>query len=314
MRVVTDLTELERGRPSIVTVGAFDGVHRGHQVLIREVVERARALDFQSVVLTFDPRPEIVFRPESTQLTDGAAKARILRSLGPEVVALLPFNREVSLITAGQFLVTLLDHVNMKEIWLGADFAFGHKREGDVAFLIRSGQQSQFDVHVLHRRPLDGMALSSSVVRALVAAGDVEQAAVLLGHYFSVHGTVVHGAGRGRQLGYPTANIKMPAHQALPATGIYAGYVRLGDRRLPAAASVGYNLQFDGHRLVVEAYILDFDEDIYGEDLALDFVARVREERKFESVEALVEQIGRDVEDVRRIVARAEEPGELILS
>jgi riboflavin kinase/FMN adenylyltransferase len=314
MRLVNDLTELKRGRPSIVTIGAFDGVHRGHQVLIREVVERARALDFQSVILTFDPRPEVVFRPESLQLTDGREKARIIAALRPDILALLPFNRLVSQILAPDFLATLLDHVDMKEIWVGADFAFGHNRGGTIDFLIESGQKSHFDVHVLHRRPLLDMPISSSLVRRLIGEGDVSGAALLLGHHFGVHGPVVHGAGRGRQLGYPTANIEMPPHQILPATGVYAGYVRLGERRLPAAASIGYNVQFEGRQIVVEAHILDFDEDIYGEEIGLDLVARVREEQKFESVEALVAQIGRDVETTRRLLATAEEPGELMLS
>lgn len=314
MRLVDDLRQLERGRPSILTIGSFDGLHRGHQVLIREVVERARALGYQSVILTFDPRPEVVLRPESLQLTDGQAKARIIGALEPDVLALLPFTLQVSQIPAPEFLDLLLDHVDLKEIWVGADFAFGHKRGGTIDFLIESGQQRHFDVHVLHRRPLADVPISSSLVRRFIAEGDVAAASLLLGHYFSVHGPVVHGAGRGRQLGYPTANIEVPPHQLLPATGVYAAYVRIGDRRLPAAASIGYNVQFDGRRIVVEAYILDFDEDIYGEEIGLELVARVREERKFESVDALIVQMGRDVEETRRLLAIAEEPGELILS
>lgn len=313
MKVVRDLAELERGRPAILTIGAFDGVHRGHQFLIRQVVGRARRLDYDSAIITFDPRPEVVFRPESTQLTDAAAKARIIAAMGPDILAILKFNREVAQVTAGQFLLSILDHINLGEIWVGADFAFGHNREGTVDFLIRSGAAAGFAVHVLPREKLSEVPLSSTLVRDLLTAGNVAAAAVYLGHYAGFSGPVVRGAGRGRALGFPTANIQPPPHQALPATGIYAAYVRLGGERLPAAASVGYNPQFEGHELTVEAYILDFDRDIYGEELGIEFVGRVREERKFDSVDMLIAEMHRDIGRVREILAAAEEPGELLL-
>ncbi len=313
MKVVRDLTELERGRPAVLTIGAFDGVHRGHQFLIRQVIERARRLAFDSVIISFDPRPDVVFRPDSRQLTDAGAKARIVGALGPDVLAILPFNRQVAQISAGQFLVSILDHINLAEIWVGADFAFGHNREGDVDFLIRSGAAAGFAVHVVPRERLDETPISSTLVRELVTAGDVTGAARYLGHYAGFSGPVVRGQGRGRALGFPTANIHVPQYQALPATGIYAGYVRLGHERLVSAASVGYNPQFEGHDLTVEAHILDFDRDIYGEELGIEFVQRVREERRFETVQALVDEMHRDIDCVRDILARAEEPGELLL-
>jgi riboflavin kinase/FMN adenylyltransferase len=247
------------------------------------------------------------------QLTDAAQKERVIGALGADVLAMLGFTTELSQVPAGQFLVNILDHVNLAEIWVGADFAFGHDREGTVDFLIRSGATSGFAVHVLPRERLNGTPISSSLVRDLVKAGDVAGAAILLGHYFSVTGRVVSGHGRGLQLGFPTANVDPAAHQMLPAVGIYAAYLRYDEMRLPAAVSVGYNVVFGGESISVEAYILAFDGDLRGREVALDFVARIRDEQDFDSSDALIAEMRRDVEKVEEIVARADEPGELIL-
>jgi riboflavin kinase/FMN adenylyltransferase len=226
----------------------------------------------------------------------------------------MPFSQETSQIPAGQFLVSILDHVNLNEIWLGADFAFGHKRAGNVDFLIRAGQHSGFGVHVVARQALAGGAVSSTRSRELVAEGSVAEAALLLGHYPSLRGKVVRGAGRGKDLGFPTANIEPVQSQLVPGTGVYAGYLRADSDRLPAAISVGYNLVFGGQDIVVEAHVLDFHGDLHGAEVALDFVARLRGEQNFEQVEVLVAQMHRDVAEVRSILARSEEPGEIIFT
>jgi riboflavin kinase/FMN adenylyltransferase len=313
MRVVGDLAQLERSRPAILTIGGFDGVHRGHQFLIRQVVDRARRLDFDSAVISFTPRPEITFRPDAKQLTDGEAKARLIAALGTDIVAVVPFNREVSKIPAGQFLGQILAHVNLAEIWVGADFAFGHNREGNVDFLIGAGQSNGFGVHVINRQGLEGTPISSTLIRGLVSEGAVDAAAQYLGYFYGFEGVVETGFRRGRELGFPTANVRVPNHQILPASGIYAGFARLDGRRVPAAIFVGYAVQFDGTRLVVEAYLLDFEGDLEGTVLGVEFVERVREERKFESVEALVEEMHRDVAAVRHILAHTSEPREILL-
>ena len=314
MRVVTQAEQLERDRPTVLTIGAFDGVHRGHQYLIRQVVTRARSIDAASMVLTFDPRPQVILRPGEHQLTDGVAKERIVSALGVDTLIVMPFSRETTQIPAGQFLVSLLDHVNLAEIWLGADFAFGHKRGGDVDFLIRAGQHSGFAVHIVARQTLASGAVSSTRVRELVTEGKVAEAALLLGHYPSLRGHVVRGAGRGMDLGFPTANIEPVSHQLVPGTGVYAGYLRTGSDRLPAAISVGYNPVFGGQDIVIEAYVLDFGGDLRDADVALDFVVRLRGEENFERVEDLVAQMHLDVAEVRSILARSEEPGEIMLT
>lgn len=313
MRTVADLSELERGRPAVLTIGAFDGVHRGHQFLIRQTVDRARRLDYETVVISFDPRPEVLFQPHSLQLTDGAAKARIISALGVDTLVMIPFTREFSEIPAGQFLLSILEHVNLAEMWVGADFAFGHKRGGNVDMLIRSGQGSGFAVHVVTRQPLDGVAISSTLVRDLISHGDVGPAASFLGYWHGWEGLVVHGDRRGRELGFPTANLQPPPHQQVPASGVYAGYVRFDGQRLPAAISVGTNVHFHGTALKVEAHILDWDGDIYDRIIGIEFVDRVREERGFESLEALIGEMERDCGEVRRLLERAEEPGELLM-
>lgn len=314
MKVVHDLAALQRGTPTILTIGAFDGVHRGHQYLIRSAVDRARALQFESMVLTFDPRPVVTLRPGSTQLTDGIDKTRIIAALGPDVLAILPFTVETSQIPAGQFLGRILDHVNLAEVWVGADFAFGHKREGTVDFLIRSGQSSGFGVHIVARQRFQDGQLSSTRVRELLEEGDVAQAAVLLGHYPGFRGRVVSGFGRGKDLGFPTANIETAESQALPAIGIYAAYLRVNGDRYPAAVSVGTNPTFGGDKLVVEAYLLDFDGDLRDRVVAIDFVDRIRGEQRFDSADELVAEMHRDVDKVRKILDQAVEPGELILT
>lgn len=313
MQVAHDLAAFDRGAPVILTIGAFDGVHRGHQYLIGEVVQRARSLGALSAVITFDPRPEVVLRPGSLELTGGTMKERMIAALGPDIEILLPFTPDLAAVPAGNFLARILDHLNLHEIWVGADFAFGHRRGGTVDFLIEAGKHTGFAVHVIPRQPLAGVPVSSSMIRELVAAGNVAEAARYLGHYFALAGLVVHGQGRGRALGFPTANLRIEPHQLLPDTGIYAGYLCVDGRQLPAAISVGYNVVFGGREIVAEAHVLDFDEDLYDKEVTLEFVGRVREERNFDGVDALIEEMHRDVAAVRDILRAAVEPGERIL-
>lgn len=310
MRLVHELAGLKRGTPTILTIGAFDGVHRGHQFLIQQVVDRARELHCQSMVISFDPRPSVVLRVGQSQLTNGRAKARMITELGIDVLVLLPFTSDLASLSAQEFLSSILEHVRLVEIWTGADFAFGYKREGDVHFLERVGRDAGFEVQVVGRQQLGPESISSSAVRQLVSAGDVARAAEILGHYPGFEGLVVAGFGRGKELGFPTANVRPPSHQQLPATGIYAGCVGFSGRHLGAAISVGYNVVFGGTEIVVEAYVLDFTGDLRDAEVRLDFVDRIRPERDFDSVSALIAEMHRDVEKVRHILATAAEPSE----
>lgn len=308
MRLVHELAALKRGAPTILTIGAFDGVHRGHQFLIQQVVDRARDLHCQSLVIAFDPRPSVVLRVGESQLTNGLTKARMITALGIDTLVLLPFTPDLASLSAGQFLASILEHVNLVEMWTGADFAFGYKREGDVGSLERAGLDAGFNVHVVGREQFGPELISSSAVRKLVSAGDVAHAAEILGHYPGFDGLVVGGFGRGKELGFPTANVRPPSHQQLPATGIYAGYLGFNGRSLGAAISVGYNVVFGGTAIVVEAYVLDFTGDLRDTEVRLDFVDRIRPERDFDSVSALVAEMHRDVEKVRHVLTTAAKP------
>jgi len=308
VRLVHELAALKRGAPTILTIGAFDGVHRGHQFLIEQVVDRARDLHCQSLVIAFDPRPSVVLRVGESQLTNGLTKARMITALGIDTLVLLPFTPDLASLSAGQFLASILEHVNLVEMWTGADFAFGYKREGDVGSLERAGLDAGFDVHVVGREQFGPELISSSAVRKLVSAGDVAHAAEILGHYPGFDGLVVGGFGRGKELGFPTANVRPPSHQQLPATGIYAGYLGFNGRSLGAAISAGYNVVFGGTAIVVEAYVLDFTGDLRDTEVRLDFVDRIRPERDFDSVSALVAEMHRDVEKVRHVLTTAAKP------
>lgn len=314
MLVTGDLSLLERREPSVLTMGAFDGVHRGHQWLIRQVVNRARSLGALSVVISFDPRPEVTLRPGALQLSGPTEKARIMAALGVDVLVIQPFTPEFSQIPAGNFLASVLEHIALTEFWAGTDLAFGQGRGGSVDTLIAAGAHANFAVHVVPRQPLDGVPISSTLIRELVAAGDVAGAAYYLGHYASVSGPVVRGYGRGKDLGYPTANVQYSTWQLLPATGIYAAQVRADGLLLPAAVSVGYNPVFGNDTISVEAFILDWEGTVVGHEISIDFVARIREERNFPSLDALTAQITQDVADTRRILSAARQPGELLLS
>src|SRR5579884_1486413 len=295
MRTVNHLTDLQKGPPVILTIGAFDGVHRGHQWLISQIVDRAHRLGYESLVITFNPRPEVLFRSGSKQISGSEEKTRLLADLGVDTTVLIPFTRQVASVPAGEFLDTLLAHVNLAEIWVGADFAFGHNRQGTVDFLKERGRENGFGVNVVTRQALDRVPISSTIIREMIASGDVAEATAFLGHLFSVKGEVVFGHQRGAGLGFPTANLLLPPEQLLPATGIYAGYVRIDGRKHPAAIYVGASPVFGGEQVIVEAFLLDFEGELRGQEVGVDFVARVREDRSFSSVDALVEQMRLDV-------------------
>jgi riboflavin kinase/FMN adenylyltransferase len=289
----------------VVTIGVFDGVHRGHQQIIGRAVERARDTLLPSVVLSFDPHPSEVVRPGShpAVLTPLRRKADILEQLGVDVLCLLPFTTEFSRLDPAGFVhLVLVERLHASAVVVGENFRFGHKAAGDLAELRTLGRTFGFATEGVPLLRDDEVTLSSTFVRSCIDAGDVAQAAQALGRPHRVDGIVVRGAGRGRQLGYPTANVRSDRHVAVPADGIYAGRAVLRGERLPAAISVGTNPTFEGRERTVEAYILDFDEDIYGVELGVEFVERLRGMERFDRVEDLVEQMGRDVRRTREVL------------
>ncbi len=290
---------------SVVTIGVFDGVHRGHQQIISHVVERARDAGLNSVVVTFDPHPAEVVRPGShpAMLTTPRRKAELIEGLGADALCVLPFTPAFSRLSAEEFVHdVLVEHLHAAAVVVGKNFRFGHKAAGDTALLTALGQRFGFTVEDSPLLSDGDTTFSSTYVRACVDAGDVASAARALGREHRVEGVVVRGDQRGRELGFPTANLETHPYAAVPADGIYAGWLVRGKERLPAAVSIGTNPTFSGRERRVEAYVLDFDGDLYGEHVGLEFVARLRPTLSFDSVDALVTQIAVDVDQTRLLL------------
>jgi riboflavin kinase/FMN adenylyltransferase len=294
---------------AVTTIGVFDGVHRGHQQVIGHVVKRAGELGVQSVVLTFDPHPSEVVRPGShpAVLSEPSRKAELIEALGVDVLCVIPFTVEYSRLSPEAFVHdALVEHLHTALIVVGENFRFGHKAAGDLQLLHRLGRTFGFGVEGAPLVADEGTVFSSTYIRACVDAGDVVAASRALGRPHRVEGVVVRGDQRGRELGFPTANLLTSANAAVPADGIYAAWVTRDRDGVPhpAAVSIGTNPTFSGKERRVESYILDFAGDIYGERIAVDFVERLREQRAYTGAEALVEQIHDDVAQTRRVLAR----------
>jgi riboflavin kinase/FMN adenylyltransferase len=293
-----------RGR-SVVTIGVFDGVHIGHQYTIGHAVERARELGLHSVVLTFDPHPSEVVRPGShpAVLTGPIRKAELIEELGVDVLCVEPFTLDLSRRSADEFVYdVLVEHLHTALVVVGENFRFGHRAAGDVEQLAKLGRTFGFAVEPAPLVAGDGTVFSSTYVRACVDAGDVVAAAAALGRPHRIEGVVVRGDQRGREIGFPTANLLTARYAAVPADGVYASWLIRGKDRLPAAVSIGTNPTFSGQEQRVEAYVLDFDGDLYGERLALDFVQHLRPMLKFDGIDPLVEAINDDVVRTRAVL------------
>ena len=302
---IQNLTEAHLPRPSMVTIGVFDGVHRGHQHLIRQLVDTAHASDRLAVVLTFFPHPDVVLHGLEGRyyLTSPAQKAALLMELGVDYVITHPFDDDLRQVRAAQFVDQLRDHLNLSVLSVGEDFAMGYQREGNVEFVRAQGAEKGFELQVVDLVTNDGDTISSTAIRQALEAGNVDQARHWLGRSYAVTGPVVHGENRGHQLGFPTANIGVWEQQVIPANGIYASWVFLGDERFMAATNVGVRPQFGGDNITIEPYILDFDRTIYGQQITVTFEKRLRDEAKFDSLDALIAQIGADAEASRAFLS-----------
>jgi riboflavin kinase / FMN adenylyltransferase len=304
---------------SVITIGVFDGVHRGHQRIVARAVELARAdagyggdRQLPVVVVTFDPHPDEIVRPGSHPpfLSTTRRRADLLGGLGADAVCLVPFTYQFSQLDPDEFVRTVLaDRLHAKAVVVGADFRFGHKAAGDVPLLATLGEKYDFSTEGVPLLAADGVTISSTHIREHLESGDVSAAAAALDRPHRVEGIVYRGHQRGRQLGFPTANLESPPHTAVPGDGIYAGWlIRLGaggeeEERWPAAISVGPNATFGEAERTVEAYALDRDDlDLYGVHVAIDFIARLRGTERFDSVEDLVAQMHHDVDQARDLL------------
>ena len=309
---------------TVVTVGMYDGVHRGHQKLIGAAVARARALRRPCLLLTFDPHPAEVVRPGSHPaiLTSMDRKAELVAELGVDAMCVLPFTQEFMRLSPETFTHTVLvEHLHAAQVVVGENFTYGHRAAGTVATLADEGRRFGFAVEGVELANVsmevdsaddgpgtDTVSISSTYVRACVAAGDMVPAARALGRPHRVDGVVVRGHRRGRALGYPTANVETPPFTAIPADGVYAGYLVTRDPdsgtpgRFPAAISVGTNPTFQGSRRTVEAYLLDYDGDLYGEHVGVEFIQQLRPMAAFPDADALVQAMDKDVMDTRTVL------------
>jgi riboflavin kinase/FMN adenylyltransferase len=290
---------------AVVTVGTFDGVHLGHQALLGRAVARARGLGVPAVVYTFDPHPARVLVPAKAPpvLLSIEERARVLLEGGADLVVVEPFDRTFSEVSADDWVERwLVAHLAPRAVVIGFNFTYGRARGGDPAHMERMGQRFGFEVEVVGAVAAEGDVVSSTRVRALVSAGEVEHVARLLGRPFALTGVIEHGDQRGRTLGFPTANLA-PEGEILPKHGVYAAMAVLPDgRRVPAVCNIGQRPTFAGRDVRVEAHLLDFEGDLYGQRLRLDVVARLRDEQRFAGLPALIAQIRADAEQARVVL------------
>ncbi|MDP8922632.1 MAG: bifunctional riboflavin kinase/FAD synthetase [Chloroflexota bacterium] len=291
--------------PSVVaTIGAFDGIHRGHQQLIGQAVERARYLGVESLCVTFDPHPDIVLYPERqlTYLTDRAERERILHELGVSHVLVFEFTRELSMLRPEEFIDLIQERYKLAELWVGTDFALGRGRSGTIAALAEIARVEGFALHIVPPQRVEREVISSTAIRNLLTQGDIRRANRLLGRRYRITGTVEEGARRGRQLNFPTANIRPDPRRTLPADGVYAAVVALNGEARRAVVNLGSRPTFAEEERLLECHVLDYSGDLYGVELSVEFVDRIREVRKFPSLDALREQIARDADAARTAV------------
>lgn len=304
MQIIRDITSAHLTHPTVLTIGSFDGIHRGHQYLIRRIVARANEIGAASALVTLHPHPKIVLRPDSNlqYLSTIEERLDLLAPLGLDYAVVFPFSLETSQIRARDFVQMLLDYLRMKELLCGSDFALGYKREGNIEFLRALGKEKGFAVTVAEPQKLGSAVLSSTRARELIAQGEIDEATRLLGRFPSVRGRVVKGDQRGRALGFPTANLAIADRRLIPADGVYAARVRIGKDWYGGAASIGVRPTFgDGQRLV-EVYVLDFDGDLYDQVIETQFIKKLRGQEKFANVDDLIAQMKRDVEETRKVL------------
>jgi riboflavin kinase/FMN adenylyltransferase len=305
--MVQHLTSLDgvNIRNTWLTIGSFDGIHIGHQQLIRELNDDAHQSGAKSAVLTFHPHPAVILRGRTGAfyLTTPSEKTELLDELGTDIVITHPFTYELSQSSAREYVFYLMDHLGFKELWVGYDFALGKGREGNVPYLKTLGEEFAYRVQVVEPIMFDGRIVSSSQIRNLLTEGDITEANKLLGRFYRVTGEVVHGDGRGKRIGIPTANLETGEEKLIPGAGVYACRVQIQDKLWPAAVNVGTRPTFENtdQQSHVEAHILDFSEDLYTQTICVDFVERLRGEERFDNVDKLIQQIYADIEQTREI-------------
>jgi riboflavin kinase / FMN adenylyltransferase len=291
---------------SWLTIGTFDGVHRGHQSIIHQLVSGARQAGVPSVAFTFHPHPAVVLgkRQDPLLITDPQEKAFLLSELGVDIVITYPFTKDTAILTAEEFITMLHEHLGLQRLFVGEDFALGHGREGNVSRLTQLGQKYGYQLEIVSPLKNGDIVISSSQIRSRILDGEVVQAAGLLGRQYKISGQVVPGDARGKMLGIPTANLSISDERMIPKAGVYVCWAAVGGDEWGAVANIGVRPTFEDGTVVprVEAHLLDFSGDLYGLELSLKFVDRLRDEQRFSSIRSLVEQIQSDIARARAVL------------
>ncbi|MGA7676795.1 MAG: bifunctional riboflavin kinase/FAD synthetase [Dehalococcoidia bacterium] len=305
MQIEKELAKVKPQKETLLTIGVFDGIHLGHQRLLTHLRDEARKKNWLSSVVTFKSHPKAVLSPENKLLwlSDMETRISLIRNLGIDVIVVLPFTSELARLTAQRFVQLLKEYLKMRGLIIGPDFALGRDREGDAEKLRLLGQEMDFSVEVIPPVVIDGQVVSSSAIRQALAQGDMKKAEKLFGRLFSLSGVVVSGDGRGRTLGFPTANLELKPEQALPSDGVYATIAHVGRELMPSVTSIGVRPTFGSGKRLVETHVIDYEGDLLGQRLTLDLVDKLRDEKCFDTAEELKSQMGKDVEQARKILS-----------
>lgn len=304
MQVEEELAGLSPEKDMLLTIGVFDGVHLGHKYLLSRLTERARQQDLLSGVATFRQHPQEVLSPQTELpfLTDLAERTNLLKSEGVEAIVTLSFTGELARLGARQFVGLLKKHLRMRGLVIGPDFTLGRDQEGNVDNLITLGQEMGFTVTVVPPVMVNGEVVSSTAIRKALANGDIKKVLDLAGRPFSLSGRVTSGAGRGLELGFPTANLAVAPEQALPADGVYATLAYIDGKTYQSMTNIGGQPTFGDNQRTVEVYVLDYHGDLYGHELKIDVMERLRGERKFDTIDKLKKQIAEDIKQGRAVL------------
>ena len=302
--VEEELSRFAPERDTLLTVGVFDGVHLGHKYLISRLLEEAGQRNLLSGVVTFRQHPEELLSPRTRLpfLTDIEERIGLLKNEGVDFIITLSFTAELAQLSARQFVSLLQKYLRMRGLVIGSDFALGKGREGDTNTLQKLGQDMNFSVTVVPPYMINDEVVSSTTIRKALAGGDMRKVQELVGRPFSLQGKVVTGAGRGVGLGFPTANLDISSEQARPPDGVYASWAHIDGKTYQSMVNIGQCPTFGGGESTVEAYLVDYQGDLYGRELQIDIVARLRDEKKFDTVEELKEQVAEDVRQGRTIL------------
>ncbi len=306
MEIEQELARVIPQRETLLTIGVFDGVHAGHRYLLGKVQQRAAERSLLSGVVTFTPHPQSVLHPDNQLpwLTELEDRIKAFQELGVDAVVVLTFTPRVAQLSARDFMSLLKEYLKMQGVVVGPNFALGRGREGNINLLRTLGNEMQFSVEVILPYTIDGQVVSSTLIRQALIQGDMKRVEKLMGHRFYLKGKVITSDKRGRLLGFPTANLEMKPQQALPDNGIYATFTQVDGKALPSATNIGSRPTFGEGKQLVETHLLDYEGSLYGKEIRIEFVQRLRDEQRFASSEELKAQIEKDVRKVQALLAK----------